>query len=103
MRKIVIFGIGKIAEVVLAYIGSDPELTIAGFTCDHAFMKGHEFCGLPLVAFEDVEKNFPPDQFAMMVAIGYHDLNRVRASRFEQAQKKGYRLASWISPRAHIP
>jgi sugar O-acyltransferase (sialic acid O-acetyltransferase NeuD family) len=101
MTKIVVFGIGKIAEVVSAYIGDDSELSIAGFTCDRAFMKGDEFRGRPLAAFEDVDTAFPPAHFAMLVAIGYHDLNRVRAARCQQARYKGYRLISWISPRAY--
>jgi sugar O-acyltransferase (sialic acid O-acetyltransferase NeuD family) len=102
MTQIVIFGAGKIADVVHAYILDDPNLTLAGFTCDRAFMTGSEFHGLPLVPFEDVEGVFPPASFGMLVAIGYQDLNRVRAERCRQAREKGYQLASWVSPRAHV-
>jgi acetyltransferase-like isoleucine patch superfamily enzyme len=33
----------------------------------------------------------------------YQALNTLRAERCDQARTKGYRLASWISPRAHVP
>ena len=102
MTQIVIFGAGKIAEVLHSYLLEDPTLSIAGFTCDAAFVTGSEFRDLPLVSFEDVETVFPPASFAMLVAIGYQDLNRVRAERCKQAQDKGYRLVSWISPRAFV-
>lgn len=102
MVQVVIFGVGKTADVLHAYILDDPKLTIAGFTCDRAFMTASEFRGLPVVPFEDVETTFPPEQFSILVAIGYHDLNRVRAERCRGAQQKGYRLISWVSPRAYV-
>jgi sugar O-acyltransferase (sialic acid O-acetyltransferase NeuD family) len=102
MTQIVIFGAGKIAEVVHAYILDDPNLSVAGFTCDRAFMAGGEFHDLPVVPFEEVENVFPPANFGMLVAIGYQDLNRIRAERCRQAGEKGYRLVSWVSPRAHV-
>jgi sugar O-acyltransferase (sialic acid O-acetyltransferase NeuD family) len=103
MSRIVIFGVGKIAEVVQALLDDDPDCPIAGFTCDREFMTVREKQGMPVVPFEDVESVFPPAAFAMLVAIGYQDVNSVRAARCEQARQKGYRLITWVSPRAHVP
>jgi sugar O-acyltransferase (sialic acid O-acetyltransferase NeuD family) len=103
MTQIVIFGNGKIADVVHSSIGDNPDLSIAGFTCDRAHMNGTRFHGLPLVPFEEAETAFPPSRFAMLIAVGYQNLNSLRAERCGQAQAKGYRLASWISPRAYVP
>ena len=103
MTKIVVFGAGKIAEVFHASVLDDSTLSIAGFTCDREFMPGPRFHGLPLVPFEEVEAAFPPSDFAMFVAIGYHELNSVRADRCAQARRKGFRLVSWVSPRAYVP
>ena len=102
MTQIVIFGAGKIADVMHTYLLGDPACSVAGFTCDPAFMTGSEFRGLPLVSFEDVKAVFPPASFTMLVAIGYQDLNRVRAERCRQARQKGYRLLSWVSPSAFV-
>lgn len=103
MTKIVVFGTGKIAEVCCALFLGDPNFSIAGFTCDRAFMTGQEHHGLPLVPFEDVDTVFPPADYDMLVAIGYQDVNRLRAERYGRAREKGYRLVSWVSPRAHVP
>lgn len=103
MARIVIFGAGKIAEVVHDLLRDDPDHSVAAFTCDREFMTGSEKQGLPVVAFEEIETRFSPAAFAMLVAIGYQDINAVRADRCRQAREKGYRLVSWISPRAHVP
>jgi sugar O-acyltransferase (sialic acid O-acetyltransferase NeuD family) len=103
MSRIVVFGAGKIAEVVHALLRDDPNHSIAAFTCDRDFITGREHQGLPVVPFEEVESAFPPASFAMLVAIGYQDINSLRAARCEQAREKGYRLMTWVSPRAHVP
>src|SRR5262249_11738718 len=100
MTGIVIFGAGKIADVVYSSFSDSPDLSIAGFTCDQAYIHDTRCHGLPLVPFDEVQTFFPPSDFAMFVAIGYQNLNAVRAERCAEAQAKGYRLISWVSPRA---
>jgi sugar O-acyltransferase (sialic acid O-acetyltransferase NeuD family) len=101
--QIVVFGAGKIADVFHTLVAAHSELSIAGFTCDRAYVTAPEVHGLPLVPFEEIETRFPPAAFGMFVAIGYHELNSVRAARCAQARDKGYRLVSLVSPRAHVP
>jgi sugar O-acyltransferase (sialic acid O-acetyltransferase NeuD family) len=103
MTKIIVFGTGKIADVfhTLAVDSSAPS--VAGFTCDGSFMHANEFHGLPVVPFDSVETAFPPADFAMFVAIGYQALNSIRAQRCAQARDKGYRLVSFVGPRACVP
>ena len=38
----------------------------------------------------------------MFVAVGYHELNQMRARKVREAKAKGYRLASYVSPRADV-
>lgn len=102
MTSVVLFGIGKIADVVRAHVADEGGLEIRGFTCDKAYLTRETIDGLPVVPFEDVEAAFPPATHQMLVAIGYHDLNAVRESRCRAALAKGYRLASWVSPRANV-
>lgn len=101
MAGVVLFGLGKIAEVVHALL-TEAGVTVAGFTVDAAHLPAGTFHGLPAVAFEEVERHFAPDSHTMLVAIGYHDLNRVRAARCAAAKAKGYRLASFVSDAAHV-
>lgn len=101
MKHLVIFGIGKIADVALGHILRDAAYEVVGFTCDAAYVPaGGQHYGRPVVAFADVEGTFPPDSVEMFVAVGYHGLNAVRTGVCALARQKGYKLASYVSPRA---
>jgi sugar O-acyltransferase (sialic acid O-acetyltransferase NeuD family) len=103
MSDIVVFGIGKITDVVVSLLEAQSDMTIKGFTCDRAFVTSPENKGRPVVPFDEVEAAFPPASHQMLVAIGYHELNKVRQDRCAEAVAKGYRLASWVSPEARVP
>ena len=100
MAKIVIFGAGKIADEAYFYLTNDSPHEVVAFTIDREYMTDVEKLGLPVVAFEEVQKTYPPDDFQMFVAVGYQDLNKFRAQKYEEAKAKGYRLISYVSSRA---
>jgi sugar O-acyltransferase (sialic acid O-acetyltransferase NeuD family) len=102
-KKLVIFGVGKIAEVVYYYAASECGFEVAAFCVDAAYKKDETFNGLPVVSFEEVIKKFPPEAYDMFVAVGYHDLNRLREKKCAEAREKGYQLVSVISPLCNIP
>lgn len=102
-KKLIIFGIGKIAEVIYYYANTECGFEVAAFCVDSEYRKQEIFNGLPVYAFEEIEKNFPPEQYNMFVAIGYHDLNRLREKKCKEAIEKGYELVSIISPLCNVP
>jgi len=102
MNKIVIFGARNFAETAHYHFKYDGNHKVAAFTVDAPYLKEPTFNGLPVVAFEEVEKHFPPAEYGMFVAIGFRKLNRQRAEKAAQAEVKGYRLASFVSSRAQV-
>lgn len=102
-KPIIIFGIGKIAEVVHYYATVECGIKVSAFCVDAAFKTQTLFLNAPVVAFEEVGRLYPPLEYNMFVAVGYHDLNRLRALKCEEAQSKGYELVSIVSTRAHLP
>jgi sugar O-acyltransferase (sialic acid O-acetyltransferase NeuD family) len=98
--RLVIFGAGDIAQLAHFYFTHDSDYDVAAFTVDAAYRTQDEFCGLPLVAFEDVEKTYPAGEFDLFVAVSYAKLNAARAGKCAQALAKGYRLASYVSSKA---
>jgi sugar O-acyltransferase (sialic acid O-acetyltransferase NeuD family) len=56
--------------------------------------------GLPVVAFEEIQREYGPEDFKMFVAVGYQELNKFRARKYEEAKGCGYELISYISSRA---
>jgi len=103
MKKLIIFGIGKIADVVFTYIKADTEREIAAFTVDGAYVREDSWHGRPVVPFEEVEMRFSPATHDLFVAVGYQDLNRFRAAKCQAALDKGYTLARYCHSRASNP
>lgn len=100
MSKIVIFGAGKIADEAYFYLTNDSPHDVIAFTVDGEHLVATEKLGLPVVAFETVARDYPPSDFKMFVAVGYQDLNKFRARKYEEAKAKGYELISYVSSRA---
>lgn len=100
MSKVVIFGSGKIADEAYFYLTNDSPHEVVAFTVDAEYVAAPEKLGLPVVAFEEVEGAYPPGEFEMFVAVGYQELNHLRARKYAEAKAKGYRLVSYVSSRA---
>jgi sugar O-acyltransferase (sialic acid O-acetyltransferase NeuD family) len=99
MAKLVVFGTGDIARLAHHYFATDSEHQVVAFTVDRAFLKGETFCDLPLVAFEDVARRFPPAVHRMFVALSYAQMNQLRAAKYQAAKQLGYELVSYVSSR----
>ena len=97
MSKIVIFGAGKIADEAYFYLSNDSPHEVVAFTVDGEHLSADEKLGLPVIAFEDVARDYPPSDFKMFIAVGYQDLNRFRARKYEEAKTRGYQLISYVS------
>jgi len=98
--KVVIFGAGLMGRLVADYLATDRAWEVAAFTAHERFITAPSFEDRPVVPFETVERTYPPSAYAMFVALSYAQGNRVRRQAYLDARAKGYRLASWISPRA---
>ena len=99
---LVIFGTGDLAQLAHFYFTSDSEYEVVAFAVDALYLKDQSFCGLPIIAFEEICILFAPTQCEIFVAIGYSKLNSVRKEKYLAAKSLGYRMASFISSRATI-
>ncbi|MDZ4795222.1 MAG: transferase, partial [Bacteroidota bacterium] len=104
MKEIIIFGTGKIAEVIHYYAHHECSYKVAAFTTDAAYLPdGEVFLDKKVVAFQEVTNHYPPSQYDMFVAIGYHDLNKLRETKCQEARDKGYNLVSIIPTSTALP
>jgi sugar O-acyltransferase (sialic acid O-acetyltransferase NeuD family) len=101
-NPLVIFGSGDIAQLAHYYFTTDSEYDVVAFTVDRDYASESEFCGLPLVVFEEVAQHFSPDSHAMFVALAYAKLNGVRKEKYLAVKALGYELASYVSSRATV-
>jgi sugar O-acyltransferase (sialic acid O-acetyltransferase NeuD family) len=102
MKNLVIFGIGQIAEVIHYYFTQEGGRKIVAFSVDAAYRSADTLFGLPVVPFEELEANYPPDSHELFVAMSFRQVNKARESKVREAETKGYALASHISPRAMV-
>jgi sugar O-acyltransferase (sialic acid O-acetyltransferase NeuD family) len=101
-KKLVIFGSGDIAQLAHFYFSTDSEYDVVAFTVDESFIQEIEFCGCPVVAFENVASKYPPAEFDFFVALSYSKLNTIRKEKYLAAKNIGYRLASYVSTRSTV-
>jgi len=98
-KKVVIFGVSDFASQVSFYLKQDSDFEIVAYTVDAEYNNEKTFLELAVVDFESVQNIYPPTEYAMFVAIGYHKLNTTRESKFHEAKAKGYQLISYICSR----
>jgi sugar O-acyltransferase (sialic acid O-acetyltransferase NeuD family) len=96
MSRIVLFGNGRGADVAFRYLTQDSDHEVCGFTVDRKYMRGQTFRNLPVVPFEEVEHEFPPDTYRMFVLLGYQEMNALRERKYLEAKSKGYEFISYI-------
>ena len=99
LGRIVIFGTGDIGKLAHFYYKHDSPYEVVAFTANDLHIREHECEGLPVVPFEQVEDKYPPEEYGMFVALSYSKVNTLRAEKYYEAKKKGYRLVSYVCSR----
>lgn len=101
-QRLVIFGSGDMAELAHYYFRTDTDYEVVAFTVDAAYVEAPAFCGLPMVPFETLAQQYPPASHALFIALGYSRVNAVRKEKYLAAKALGYRMPSYVSPRATV-
>lgn len=101
-KSLVIFGSGDIAQLAHFYFSTDSDYEIVAFTVDAAYLKESIFCGLPVIAFEEIASHNSPSECDLFIALSYSKLNGIRKEKYLAAKKIGYRMASFISSHATV-
>ncbi len=99
MAKLIIFGTGDIAQIANYYFETDSEHEVVAFTVDKEYLSENIFENKPVVAFEELEKKYPPVEYKIFIATSYARLNKIREEKYHAAKAKGYELVSYISSR----
>lgn len=103
MEKLIIFGNGKIAEVIHYFFEQESDYEVVAFTADTKYIISEELMGKPVVPFETIQSLYPPNEFKAFVAVGYQQMNELRAQKITEVKDKGYELVSYVHPNSSIP
>jgi sugar O-acyltransferase (sialic acid O-acetyltransferase NeuD family) len=102
MKKVILWGTGNITQVAYYYLTTDSDFDICGFCVDQEYLTDNKFYGKPIVAFENIEKVFPPEKYLMAIIIGYKNTNKIREESYLAAKRKGYKFISYISSKSSV-
>lgn len=101
-KKLVIFGTGDIAQLAHFYFSTDSNYEVAAFTVEAAYLDKAEFCGLPVLPFEEIAIRYPREEFNFFVALSYSKLNTLRKEKYLEAKALGYNIVSYVSSKANV-
>lgn len=103
MAKIIIFGIQDFAQLAHYYLENDSEHEVVAFTVNENYLPNNKsFCGLPVVAFENIEKEYPISDFKFFAPMSPQKMNTLREKTYYEIKAKGYELISYISSKATL-
>ena len=80
-QKIILAGNAITAQILHSYLVADPRYSVVGVTVDDEFVSKGRVGELPTVGISALASAFPAGECRILMAIGYSDLNRVRADR----------------------
>jgi sugar O-acyltransferase (sialic acid O-acetyltransferase NeuD family) len=99
-RRVVLFGVGAIAELAHFYLTNDSPHEVVAFTVDGEYISSDTFHDLPVAPFETVDEAFPPGEHAMFLPISFKRMNHLRADKLAHAKERGYEVISYVSSKA---
>jgi sugar O-acyltransferase (sialic acid O-acetyltransferase NeuD family) len=102
MSKVVIFGTGDFGRIAHRYLEADSPHEVVAFTVHGDYVEQDRLGGLPVVPFEELSREYPPDRVAMLVAAGFSKVNQVRSQIFLDCKGLGYECITYKSSDAMI-
>ncbi|MDO4187540.1 MAG: acetyltransferase [Lachnospiraceae bacterium] len=99
-KNVVLWGCGQMAEVAYFYLTNDSEYDVVAFCMDKKYIACETFHEKPVIAFEDIDKIFPPEDVDLCFLISYSKMNDLRTEKYLEAKKKGYKFISYVSSKA---
>ena len=103
MAQVIIFGLQDFASLAHFYLKNDSGHEIVAFSVTEEYLpEERTFEGIPVVAFEEIEKKFSPDEYKFFVPMTGKNMNRNRERIYHETKSKGYELISYISSKATV-
>ena len=99
---LVLVGDSLFAQVAYEYFTHDSDYEVVAFAVEDRFLRRRQLFGLPVVAFEELETSYAPEEHSFFASLVYTQGNALRARLFRAAKEKGFAAASYVSSRAFV-
>jgi sugar O-acyltransferase (sialic acid O-acetyltransferase NeuD family) len=94
VQKLIIYGNGQMARMFLHFARLQYDVT--AFTVDRCVLTDTYIEGVPVVPFETIERDHPPSDHCLITAVGYREMNDLRARKYREGLAKGYAFATYV-------
>lgn len=102
MKNIILAGNAVTAEILHSYLSKDKRYNVVAATVDDGFANKGGVKGLETIPFSALKSKHDPKNCAIVMAMGYNDINRSRESMFNRLKEMGYQIESYIHPASQI-
>lgn len=102
MKKIVIWSTGGLASELYMHIQQDNSMNVVAFCASRQFCNEKTFLDLPLIPDDQLEIYYPPNEYDVIIAVGFKGMNKLRKEKFEDLKKRGYYIRNYIHKSAII-
>jgi sugar O-acyltransferase (sialic acid O-acetyltransferase NeuD family) len=102
VKNVVLAGNAITARILASYLARDDRYRVIGLTVDDEYVQGGGIEGLESIPFSKLKESHPENECAVIMAMGYNDLNRSRESMFNRLKGAGYAIESYVHPDAKI-
>lgn len=101
-KKLIIYGVGKFADLIIYSFMNDSNYTVVAQCVEGDYISKTPGTDLefPLVNFDNLEKEFNPDEYDLFITVGD---DKLRERIYKEAKNKGFNLATYIASNAIYP
>lgn len=102
MKKTIIVGAGRQAELICYYMEHYKLHEIEAFAVEQKYLKKTKLMERPVVVYETIQELYPPSKYNLFIAIGAQNINQERERLYQDAKTKSYKLVNCICPNPNI-
>jgi sugar O-acyltransferase (sialic acid O-acetyltransferase NeuD family) len=101
VTPVVVFGTGTFGRLARRYLEADGHEVVA-FTVHRDHIGTGRCDDLPVIAFEELERQHPPGAARVLLGTGYTRVNRNRSALFAELRGRGYELVTYVAAGSQI-
>lgn len=102
MKKILLAGNAIAANILYGYLAKDSRYQVMGLTVEDDFVGTGGIEGIETIPISRICDLYKPQDHEVIMAIGYHSLNRVRETLFNRLKSFGYKMESYVHKDAKV-
>lgn len=100
--NVVIFGNRDMSQLAHYYLTNDSDHKVVAFCLDGAYIKENNFCGVPVVPFEEIEISHSKDNHQFFAPLYAAEMNKLRFNVYNKIKEKGYDFITYIHSSATV-